>query len=187
MKTQTHPITVAQYERSFEGYPGLRDELINGRIVMSPHAKPLHQQVRRNIERLLQSACEGTDYIANGNSNIKFPASNSAPSPDVFVVEAFRWKDAIKKESYLDVAPVLVVEVLSPSEDVSEKIGIYLDAGAVSIWVVDPKARTVLVYVGSEKRQYGQHTEINLLFPVRGSVGIDDIFLGLPESMLYKD
>src|ERR1035438_2232479 len=116
--TQTHPITVAQYEHSFEGYPGWRDELINGRIVMSPKAKQLHQQVCKNILRLLDSACERTDYIANGNSNIKFPASNSAPSPDVFVVETSRWEEAIEKEMYIDVPPLLVVEVLSDRKSV---------------------------------------------------------------------
>jgi Uma2 family endonuclease len=105
---------------------------------------------------------ERTDFIANGNSNILFQASNSAPAPDVFVVETSRWEKAIEKQTYIDVPPLLVVEVLSPSEDVSEKIGIYLDAGVVSIWVVDPKKRIVLVYGGSEKRQYGEHTEINL-------------------------
>jgi Uma2 family endonuclease len=185
--TQTHPITVAQYEDSFEGYPGLRDELINGRIVMSPKEKPLHQQVCKNIVGLLDSACERTDYIANGKSNIKFPASNSAPAPDVFVVETSLWEKAIEKETYIDVPPLLVVEVLSPSEDVSEKIGIYLDAGVVSTWVVDPKRRIVLVYGGSEKRQYGGRTEINLPFPLNGSVGTDDIFFGLPESIFYND
>lgn len=149
---------------------------------MSRKAKPLHQQARRNIERLLDSACERTAYIANGNSNIKFPASNSAPAPDVFVVETSRWEEAIEKETYIDVPRLLVVEVLSPSEDVSEKIGIYLDAGVVSIWVVDPERRIVLVYGGSEKRQYDKHTEISLPGPLNGSVGIDDIFSGLPES-----
>jgi hypothetical protein len=42
------PITIQQYEQ-FEGYPGLRDELIEGDIVMSPQPKPLNQQTVRNI------------------------------------------------------------------------------------------------------------------------------------------
>jgi Uma2 family endonuclease len=130
---------------------------------------------------------ERTDFIANGNSKILFQASNSAPAPDVFVVETSLWEKAIEKQTYIDVPPLLVVEVLSPSEDVSEKIGIYLDAGVVSIWVVDPKRRIALVYGGSEKRQYGERTEINLPFRLNGSVGIDDIFFGLPESIFYND
>jgi Uma2 family endonuclease len=130
---------------------------------------------------------ERTDFIANGNSKILFQASNSAPAPDVFVVETSLWEKAIEKQTYIDVPPLLVVEVLSPSEDVSEKIGIYLDAGVVSIWVVDPKRRIALVYGGSEKRQYGERTETNLPFRLNGSVGIDDIFFGLPESIFYND
>ncbi len=105
----------------------------------------------------------------------------------MFVVETSLWEKAIEKQTYIDVPPLLVVEVLSPSEDVSEKIGIYLDAGVVSIWVVDPKRRIALVYGGSEKRQYGERTEINLPFRLNGSVGIDDIFFGLPESIFYND
>lgn len=180
MTTQTHPITVAQYEHSFEGYPGLRDELINGRIVMSPKAKPLHQHVRNNILRILDSACERTDYIANGNSNIKFPASNSAPSPDVFVVETSKWKEAMRAGTYLDVPPLLAVEVLSPSENVDEKVDIYLDAGVTALWIVDPNNRTVLVYSGRENSLYKEHTEICLPFPLHGSVQVDLIFAGLP-------
>jgi Uma2 family endonuclease len=154
---------------------------------MSLKPKPLHQQVCENIKCLLDSASERTDYVVNGNSNIKFMASNSAPSPDVFVVETSRWKEAIKEDTYIDEPPLMVVEVLSPSEDVSEKIVIYLDAGVGSLWIVDLQKRVVLVCGGSERRQYGEHAEINLPFPLNDSIGLDDIFSGLPESVFSND
>src|SRR5215208_5390947 len=50
---------------------------------------------------------------------------------------------------FFDGIPVLVVEVLSPTdshEDVTEKVGTYLDAGVKIVWVVDPRFRTVTVY-----------------------------------------
>jgi Uma2 family endonuclease len=184
MATQTHSITVAQYEHSFDGYPGLRDELINGRIVMNPQPKPLHQQIRKNIERLLDAACERTDYTANSDSNIQFPASDSAPAPDVFVVESSRWQEAMRKGTYIDSPPLLVVEILSPSQDVAEKINLYSEAGVAAIWVVDPKRRNVLVHTGREMRQYGEHAEIALPLPLNGSVKIDDIFFALPKFAL---
>src|ERR1035437_7436320 len=180
MAIPTNPITVAQYEHSFEGYPGLRDELINGRIVMTPLPKPLHQQIKSNIEGLLDAACEGKEYTVNGNSNIKFPSSNSAPAPDVFVVARDRWEDAMRAGTYLDVPPLLAVEVLSPSEEVNEKVDIYLDAGVMALWIVDPKNRTVLVYSGRENSLYKDHADIRLPFPLPGSVQIDLIFAGLP-------
>jgi Uma2 family endonuclease len=192
MAISTNPITVAQYLHSFEGYPDLNDELVNGRIVMKPRPEPLHQHISRNIERLLGTACEDTNYTANGNSNILFPTSNSAPAPDVFVVATASWEEAIKADRYLDVPPLLAVEVLSPSENVDEKVDIYLDAGVQAVWIVNPKNQTVLVCssLGANmpnKVQYSRgetslpnHSEIRLPFPLHGSVQIDLIFAGLP-------
>lgn len=53
-------ITVEQYE-GFEGYPGLRDELIYGEIVLSPQRKPVHQQVAGN---LLSACCRSCWQVA---------------------------------------------------------------------------------------------------------------------------
>ena len=41
--------------------------------------------------------------------------------------------------------------------------------------------------IPSEKREYGEHAEINLLFSRNGSIRTDDIFFGLPESVLNND
>ena len=60
--------------------------------------------------------------------------------------------DADPHESrFFDGIPVLVVEVLSPSdveEEVKEKVASYLDAGVKLVWVVDPdpRFRTITVY-----------------------------------------
>jgi Uma2 family endonuclease len=141
----TSPITTEQYEQ-FEGYPGLRDELINGRIVMNPQPKPLHQHVMLNILGILQRFCEGTEYIVNGNSNIKFSTLHSMPSPDVFVVLKQEWEEAMESDNYLQNPPLLAVEVLSKAnrpKHVHEKIAIYLEAGVKEVWVVNTKERSL--------------------------------------------
>lgn len=49
----------------------------------------------------------------------------------------------------IDGAPVLAVEILSPSdthEDIVEKIELYLDTGVRVVWIIDPDLRTVTVY-----------------------------------------
>jgi Uma2 family endonuclease len=49
----------------------------------------------------------------------------------------------------IDGVPVLVVEILSPSdkqEEIDEMIDTYLEAGVKVLWVIDPHDRTVLVY-----------------------------------------
>jgi Uma2 family endonuclease len=183
MATQTKPITVEQYEHSFEGYPGLRDELINGRIVVTPQPQPLHQHIQKNIQRLLDKSCEGTPYTVNGDSNIKFPALNSAPSPDAFVVATARWQEAMRADTYLNAPPLIAVEILSPSQqDVNEKVDIYLKAGVTALWVVDPNERTVLYHSGSRRHRYQRDTEIFLPLPLSGSIKVADIFAGLPSG-----
>jgi Uma2 family endonuclease len=106
---------VEQY-KAFEGYPGLKDGLINGEIILSPQPKQLHQQVVMNLMNLLRAALTRQDFIVQGNSNIDFGAGFSMPAPDVFVIIAkSEWKRACDEEDYLRAAPVLVVEVFSPA------------------------------------------------------------------------
>jgi Uma2 family endonuclease len=92
----------------------------------------------------------------------------------------------------IDVPPLLAVEVLSPSEDVDEKVDIYLDAGVEAVRIVNPKNQTVLVCpsVGRNmhnKEHYSRgeasllnRSEIRLPFPLQASVQIDLILAGLP-------
>lgn len=55
----------------------------------------------------------------------------------------------VKSSSYLDVAPELIVEVLSPNDawsEVQEKLAEYLAVDVKVVWVVDPKLRQVHSY-----------------------------------------
>ncbi len=52
-------------------------------------------------------------------------------------------------ETFLQGAPDLAVEVLSPSDnpvEVQRKVRDYLEAGAQLVWVLAPEAQTVTVY-----------------------------------------
>jgi Uma2 family endonuclease len=54
-----------------------------------------------------------------------------------------------KAEGYLDVAPEIVVEVLSPNDrrgELSEKLRDYFSAGVDQVWVLEPKPRRILVH-----------------------------------------
>jgi Uma2 family endonuclease len=180
-QTNTHPIMAAQYIHSFEGFPGVCDELINGRIVMTPQPKPLHQHIRKNIERLLDPACAEANYTANGDSNIELTPFDM-PAPDVFVVSVPAWKRAMRDGEYLKVKPLLAVEILSPDQDISEKLAIYLTARLDAIWVVDPNHRTVMVLGQLENRTCQPCDEITLPYPLAGSVRVSDFFAGVPNN-----
>jgi Uma2 family endonuclease len=54
-----------------------------------------------------------------------------------------------QSESYLDVAPDLVVEILSPRDtasDMTQKLREYFAIGVRLVWVADPEAKAVFAY-----------------------------------------
>ena len=61
--------------------------------------------------------------------------------------------EAASPEGFLDVAPELVVEIMSPTnkwEAVRRKIGEYLAIGVECVWIVEPENRAVQVYTAPD-------------------------------------
>jgi len=68
-------------------------------------------------------------------------------APDIAFVRAARTPET--ERGYFPGPPDLAVEVLSPNDRpgyVREKIAEWLEAGALVVWVVDPRERTVTVH-----------------------------------------
>src|SRR3972149_2772219 len=68
---------------------------------------------------------------------------------DVAYISNERYERLGSKRGFLDVAPDLVVEVLSPHDSASEltqKLREYFAVGVRLVWVADPTARAVLAY-----------------------------------------
>ena len=70
----------------FRSPEGFRDELIFGKIIVSPEPKILHFQIADNLYRLLDKTV-GKKFRVAQRVNLRLPALNSMPSPDVFVIE----------------------------------------------------------------------------------------------------
>jgi len=169
------PITVQQYE-AFQGYPGLKDELIYGEIILSPQPKPLHQRVVKNLLLLLDSALKNQEFTVETNSNIDFGAEFSMPAPDLFVIANSEWKRACEEDDYVRIPPVLAIEVLSPANTkpaVEKKVTLYLNNGVKEVWLVHPKQRT-LVRVTPGKRATVKGS-ISLP-PLTGKIALAEIF-----------
>jgi len=55
----------------------------------------------------------------------------------------------VKSASFLDVAPELIVEIMSPDDrwiNVKQKLKDYFGIGVDSVWIVDPSDKTISVY-----------------------------------------
>ncbi len=146
---------------------GFRDELVYGRIILSPEPKPLHFVIADNIYERLKKAA-GKKYRAAQRMNLRFAAANSMPSPDVFVISQEAFQLALQANAYPEgQAVILAVDVLSPSnrkKQVDLKVALYLDSG-IEVWVVNPKKAEIKVHKGDEVRTFGPDGENKLFLP----------------------
>ena len=122
-----------------EGMPddGNRYELIDGMLHVSPCPVPRHQVVAGEVFFVLRLACPPGPLVMFAPMDVQPDRLNSL-QPDVLVA---RPGDFGPKN--LPVAPLLAVEVLSPSTrlyDLNTKRSAYERMGVASYWIVDPAA-----------------------------------------------
>ena|SRR5947209_6395317 len=88
--------------------------------------------------------------VLGGEAGVRLQrAPDSTVGVDVVYVSAEMMAQQTDDTTLISGAPVLAVEILSPSdtvEEIDEKVDSYLSAGVAVVWVVDPHDRTVTVY-----------------------------------------
>ena len=137
------PITPEEFlENDFEGYEYVKGEL----VPMAPPSME-HGEISSNVHlRLGLHVHEnqlGRLYIAETT----FQLDDRFVKPDVAFVSTSRLPENRRKGS--PVPPDLAVEIVSPTDkqyDVTEKAFAYLKAGTRLVWVIEPVAKTVMVY-----------------------------------------
>ena len=126
-----------------------RKETHDGKIFMMAPPATNHNVVSGNIFRMLANYLKGKRCIAFGdNISVKLSEKNQFV-PDVAVVCN---RDIIKSH-FIDGAPDLVVEVLSPStskNDRGHKKNIYEQYDVREYWLVNVESRTIEVYLLKE-------------------------------------
>jgi Uma2 family endonuclease len=142
-----------------DGLPddGNRYELIDGTLLVSPAPSRYHQRVVYHMHRFLEDACPDEFDVMGAPFKVQ-TSSSTELQPDVLVA----W-DADLTDKLLPVAPVLVVEVLSPStalNDLNNKKAAYLRMGVPSYWVVDPEEPRLTVFERGESGEYEVLAEV---------------------------
>lgn len=122
---------------------GYRYELIDGMLFVSPAPDLHHQEMVGNLFVALKAACPSDMHVVLAPFTVQF-SKTTGLQPDVLVG---RKKDFTRK--FLPVAPVLAVEVFSPSSrlnDLNTKKAVYEKYGAQSYWVIDPEAPALIAF-----------------------------------------
>ena len=175
------PITVEQF-LGFDPPPGYRAELLDGKIIVSPEPKPIHQQVVFNISKTLDHLI-GDEFAVNMRTNFDLSEIHYMPSPDVFVLPLQEWKQAIQDNRYPLGAPILAIEVISPAnteERVRQKTQVYLEHGAIQVWNVYPQRKVVVCCESLRQWELGEDDTLTLPFPLPNLTLRVGLFFRLP-------
>jgi Uma2 family endonuclease len=140
-----------------EGFPddGNRYELVDGMLHVSPCPVPLHHVAVGEVFFALRLVCPPGLLVMMAPMDVQ-PSRLTSLQPDVLVA---RPGDFGPKS--LPAAPLLAVEVLSPSTrlyDLNMKRSAYERMGVASYWVVDPNGSGALT--GFELDETGTYREV---------------------------
>ena len=131
--------------------PNKRTELVRGHLVVREPAGWRHGAVTVNLTVRIAQHVDLTgagQVLAAETGFTLFRAPDTVRAPDIAFVSRERLPDPATP-GFPELAPDLVVEVLSPDDRPGEtlaKVGDWLEAGARLVWVIDPERRQARVY-----------------------------------------
>ena len=168
--------------------PGLGPcELVDGRIVPLRPRERVHGKPEARLTSRLLNFVESHDRgeVLAGEIGIYIRRNpDTVRAADIVFISHGRMARC-KSEGYLDVAPEIVVKVLSPKDrpaDLAKKIQDYFSAGVDRVWVLDSRQHCISMYRSlsevQELRPGDILTEEDLLPRLRFAVG--DLFDKLP-------
>jgi Uma2 family endonuclease len=154
MPTATRLVTADELLAMGEG----RRELIEGEVIEMAPAGAAHGRHANRIAYLLtrfveDNGVEGEVYAAETGFRLSRDP-DTVRAPDAAFVTSDRLPGGTP-EGYLDGAPDLAAEVLSPNDthaEIVEKVAKYLSAGTRLVWVIDSTRRNCLVFRPGEAK-----------------------------------
>ncbi|MDR7364433.1 Uma2 family endonuclease [Marmoricola bigeumensis] len=129
----SRPLTAADLELMPDD--GHRYELLDGALIVTPSPVPRHQLASSRLQGLLIAACPDDLVVLSAPCDVVL-ADDTVLQPDLLVTDR-----ASVVANRKVTAPVLVVEILSPSTrmlDLHTKRARFELSGIASYWVVDP-------------------------------------------------
>jgi Uma2 family endonuclease len=161
-------------------------ELVAGRIVPMTPTSDAHGACEGNVYQALRAFVRerGLGKVRVGEVGVLTGRNpDTVRAADVLFISNERYARRDVTSPFLDVAPDLVVEVMSPSNSWSEvvqKLREYFAIGVRLVWVVDPQLEIVHAYRST--------TDVRELGPGEVLPG-DDVLPGLaiPVGSLFED
>lgn len=145
----TDPLVTYQDYLKMPEKPGVRYEVIQGRLIEEPSPSVLHQRVSYRLQMLLINYFNSADpegEVLSAPLDVEL-SDITVVQPDLLYIPGSA-KAALEEVRIL-IPPKLVVEIVSPitgRKDRLEKMQIYRDAGVEHYWLVDLEGRFIEAY-----------------------------------------
>jgi Uma2 family endonuclease len=172
MTFSTIKMTARQFLELGEDPPGVRLELVNGEIAVSPSPIPDHSFVVLALSRILGLHIEKHDLGQLFGDVDTIFGVHDVRRPDLLFFRKNRLH--LIGEKAMEGPPDLAIEVLSPSSistDRKDKFKLYAAGKVKDYWIVDPKRRTIESYrLGGGRyvgRVRGSRTDVVQLPPFK--------------------
>jgi Uma2 family endonuclease len=126
-------------------------ELVRGEIIYHMPTNHLHGYIEILLATLLNNFVRPRNLgrVLGGEIGIYTRRNpDTVRGADVAFISNERFQKVVSK-SYLEVAPEIVVEVMSPKDiwsEVNEKLAEYFEIGVKLVWVLDPRLELTHVY-----------------------------------------
>ena len=129
---------------------GFRYELVKGELRRTSPAGGEHGAVIWNLSGLLAPHVKVIGQGFGAETGFKIASDpDTVRAADIAFVRRERIPEGGIPKNFWEIAPDLVVEVISPGDtysEVEEKVEDWLNAGVRAVWIVDSKRRIVTVY-----------------------------------------
>ena len=139
MGTKT-PMTIADYV-TLEEPEGVRFELSEGELIVTPSSNLRHNIIRDRLARTLHFP--GIEQLGTVFTETDVELlDNTVRRPDVAFIRAGRIAGIDLEQVPIPVAPDLAIEIVSKNDrgdDLMEKVFQYLEAGATAAWHMYPR------------------------------------------------
>lgn len=152
--SQPLPGTARELFDALPQLPGLRTEVIDGRLIVSPVGTPEHARIAMRLYNALLPLIEERDWDGfSGNVDVCIDGPRDPVEPDFVLAPADcpRWGDRELLSSGL----IMVAEIVSPGsvvDDRDRKPGIYASGQVPIMIIVDPVVTPATVTVLSDPK-----------------------------------
>jgi len=142
-------LTVQEYA-NLEEPEGVRYELSEGELIVTPSPSLFHNDLRDELNSRLRAFAKYHNLGRVTSETDTKLVGEVVRRPDVAFIQARRLQEVDDDQSPLPVSPDLAVEIVSKNDradDLLVKVSQYLDAGARAVWLMYPNKRLAYRYV----------------------------------------